>query len=210
MKQLIAITFLLLVSRYAFSADWYCKEVASEWMEKGKSLQTCGIGYGRNENEARADAFKNAQKEFKNVCNKNSRCYNKVTNVDPKRTECKRSNSGYICHRLINFIITDEEKEEELTFKPKEEKEVVHNHYKTINNNYNTINKIKKANIIQTVSPSYKTFVRRVQGVSIYEASWDNRNDQGIHLENPTDSEVESAVRRASSGNMPRIFIHRR
>ena len=217
----------------AFSGEWYCHDVASSWMEKGKMLQVCGIGFGENETLARQDAFESVEKEYKNVCNSQSTCGHKMANRDPQRTECSIVDNKYKCYRLVNFYITDRDLKEE----PKSTPVVVEP--KKVTNNYNTYNTYNTYNpqpiVIEKVvekiivkeadrAPSSKKepqgntspqmpssppiFSRSVNGVSIYETSDPNNVGNGLHLHNPSESDISTAIQRAKGG-VSRIYIHR-
>jgi hypothetical protein len=216
MKTTLILLSFLTISP-ALASGWYCQEVASSWLEQGVTLQSCGIGYGSDENEARLDAFNNAKKEFENVCNKDTNCANNVVNIDPQRTSCDRKDDKVICHRLVNYHITKIKRQESSAPNPElkviEIKTVV-TETPTIINNTNHIvvhehyNTYKNATFKGDEFKAYKTYVRTVNGVSIYETN--SRSYQGIHLDNPSESEIASAVKRgSSSGGMPVIYIHR-
>ena len=98
---------LLVTNSYA---SWYCKDVASEWMQRGKILSACGIGKGIDENAARLDAYNNARKEFNLICSKDTFCSTKVANIDRQRTECLPTENGFTCHRLFYYHITDQDR----------------------------------------------------------------------------------------------------
>jgi hypothetical protein len=97
---------LLFIPSFAYSAGWYCQEVASEWVDHNV-LSSCGIGQGKTEAEARHDAFEKAKGEVNAICNPNTNCGQKVINIDPKRTECTKDKKRYTCHRLFHYYITD-------------------------------------------------------------------------------------------------------
>ncbi len=191
-----------------FASGWYCEEVASSWMQKGTILQSCGIGYGKDENLARLDAYANARKEFDNICNEHTACSNKIVNVDPQRTSCTKNKDGFICHRLFYFYIANKNREIASNPVKLNRGPIIHNtnhvtvhqhqHYQTIQKTVSILKKNKK----------YRTFIRSVKGVSIY--STNSRRYQGIHLTNPSESEINRAIKRgSSSGGMPRVYIHR-
>ena len=213
-------TAILLLSMFVFSSayasGWYCEEVSSAWMEKGVLLQSCGIGYGADENEARLDAFNNARKEFENICNKDTNCASNVVNIDPQRTSCNRKEGKVVCHRLIYYHITAKRRIERtkawepdvIEIKRIEKPTVVNNHntnHITVHKHYNTI---KKATFKGKEYSPYKTYLRTVKGVSIYETN--SRSYQGMHLYNPSEAEIQRSIKIGSrSGGMPRLYIHR-
>ena len=198
-----------------FALEWYCNEVASEWMEKGVTLQACGIGSGVDENTARLDAFNNAQKEFENICNKDTNCANNVINIDPQRTTCDKKNGQIVCHRLIYYHITDKKRQvvtkswepDVIEIKTVEKPTVINNTYHTtVHQHYSTIKANK--NQVNNKPQEYRNYIKSVNGVSIYETN--SRKYQGTHLDNPSESEINAAIKRGSrSGGMNRIYIHR-
>lgn len=213
MKTIIILLSLLILS--PAYAEWYCEKVASAWMEKGVMLQACGIGYGKDENDARLDAFNNAKKEFENICNADTNCANNVINIDPQRTACDKTEEGYTCHRLVYYHIT-EKKREVASVAPKEPTviEVRTTEKQTVVNNTNNIvvhqhyNTVKQATFVGSKYEKFNNYLRTVNGVSIYETN--TREQQGYHLNNPSESELNSAIKAASSsGGMKRIYIHR-
>jgi len=209
---------LLLLSSTANAGGWYCKSVASEWVEAGKILRSCGIGKGDDENTARLDAYNNARKEFDVICNKDTTCANKVVNIDPQRSECSEDEDGFTCHRLFNYHITDVERRKEAVVVQQpsveptsvEEKVEVHNHSTNVTNyntNYITVKPVEKE-IIRSNNrkgkDSYRTFLRRANGSTIY--STNSREYQGVYLTNPSDEEIEMATKRG--GGMKTIYIY--
>jgi len=211
-------TAIILICLFTFSpvfaSGWYCEDVSSAWMEKGVLLQSCGIGYGDNENSARLDAFNNARKEFDNICNSNTSCANNVVNIDPQRTSCDKKDGKVICHRLIYYHITKKKRREQvkswepevIEIKTVEKPTVIKNtNHITIHKHYNTI---EKATFKGKEFREYRTYLRTVKGVSIYETN--SRKYQGVHLYNPSESEISRSIKIGStSGGMNRIYIHR-
>jgi len=210
MKTLI---FVILFAPYLVYGSWYCEEVASEWMQRGKILQTCGIGRGESEVIAREKAFDNAQKEFNKICNEYSHCGEKAYNVDPMRTSCNSNKNGRVtCHRLVNFHISDRERKVVVKpIVPVFNKTEVHNIYQNEYKQkvYKTINIHK--NYYKNGTPikptKYKHFVRAVGGISIYETN--DRSPTGVHLTNPSEREIELTIKRSQHGGANKIYIHR-
>ena len=213
----LIITFVLIVlTTNIFSVEWFCKEVSSSWMERGVILQACGIGYGDDENSARLNAFDNAQKEFEKVCNKDSVCSTKVVNIDPQRTTCSNKEGLIICHRLFYYYISNKDRVSHNTWEPtvieikRVEKPIVNNNYNTykttVHQHYNSYPNAK----LKVEKPrKYRQYIRTVKGVSIYETN--DSSYTGVHLYNPTESEINRAINIGStSGGMSRIYIHRR
>jgi hypothetical protein len=209
MKILILLT---LIPSTTYSSDWYCKTVASEWVESGKTLSACGVGYGDNENDARLNAFENAKKEFNSVCSKETSCAGRVVNIDPQRGDCNKENDKFTCHRLFHFYITDEFRTPEETpivvapgptiIKEKTEINNIHNSYTIINQPVKIMKRDKAS------EGNYATLVRTAGGVRVYETN--HRGNQGVYLTNPSDSDIESAIKRGSrGGEMNRIYILR-
>ena len=209
--RFLLIILILSVSHPTFGA-WYCNQVASEWMEKGKSLSACGVGYGRDENEARLDAFENAKKEFNTVCGKETGCSDKIVNIDPQKSDCNAIPIGHTCRRLFYFHITDVAipptpastvareiagKVENILY----ETNNIQNHITVVNNPIKVVPR-------GTTAEKYKMFLRSVGGVTIYETN--SMEYQGVYLTNPSDSDLEREIKRASkSGAMNRIYIMR-
>lgn len=94
-----------MMSQVYASDQWLCKEASSE--RNGMQISSCGIGYGRNENEARLSAFENAKKEFTAICSSDTDCGNREISVSPARTSCEVSMNGYQCYRMIVFTLGD-------------------------------------------------------------------------------------------------------
>jgi len=182
---------------------WYCDQVASEWLDKGKILQSCGIGIGADENEARLMAFNNARKEFDLVCNRDTTCANRVVNIDPYRSACNPTKDGFICHRLFYYYITSEER------KPVAKEEVIKQEVRTIETRVTNIyHPVIIREIIRDgkkVDNSYRNLIRMSGRVSVY--STNSRKYQGVYLKNPSESEIESAIRRNQSSGQSAIYI---
>jgi hypothetical protein len=97
---------LLLISFRVAAANWYCTDVASERV--GNMIRACGVGTGKDENEARNSAFNNAKVEFANICENSADCKNRKVTVNPQRTACETDKVQVKCYRLIEFTILDE------------------------------------------------------------------------------------------------------
>ena len=102
----LAICFYISGSLSAKTSNWYCTEVASE--KDGNTIRACGVGSGKDENEARTSAFNNAKNEFSNICSESADCKNRKITVSPQRTACEPYEAGYKCYRLIEFTILTE------------------------------------------------------------------------------------------------------
>ncbi len=83
---------------------WYCLEVASE--RQGDVINACGIGEAVDEDAARKVALNNAYKELDLICSHSSDCADKALEITPLRTDCKKVESIYRCHRGITANIT--------------------------------------------------------------------------------------------------------
>lgn len=184
----------------ALAEGWYCAEVASEWLERGKILQACGIGKGADENTARLDAFNNARKEFELVCNKDTTCSNRVINIEPQRSDCIFKANGFICNRLFYYHISDLERRPTVQEEPKQEVKQITNIYYTIKQEVRVMNSDNK----KTEAP-YRTLIRTSGRVNVY--STNSRQYQGSYLVNPTPEELESAIRRGNQGSITAIYI---
>lgn len=96
--------FIFQFSPFAFAKDeWFCTSESSAILQ-GK-VQACGIGIGKDESEARLNAFDNAQAEFRKLCEASDRCHGRETDVEPKRTTCTATATGFKCYRMIVFEI---------------------------------------------------------------------------------------------------------
>lgn len=91
-------------------ANWFCEEGSSQ--RSGSTIEACGIGNGCDENTARAQAFKNAESEYKRVCNSSSDCKNHAASMNPKRTSCEKSLHGYTCWRMLAYQISNKKGED--------------------------------------------------------------------------------------------------
>lgn len=209
MKHLVLV--LILINSLEAHSAWYCNQVASEWTENGKTLSACGVGYGKDENEARLDAFENAKMEFKNVCGKETSCAGRRVNIEPQRSECSPTEEGFTCRRLFNFLVTDVTMEIEATpivVAPVAPAVPSKTEINNFNNSYTIINQPTKVIKQDGKDFKFKRFVRSVGSVSIYETNY--RGHQGIILTNPADYEIEQAIKRASkTGSMNQIYIMR-
>ena len=222
MKKVFLLTMLPVI---AHSADWYCDQVASAWVEAGKTLSSCGVGSSKDEATAKTKAFENAKDEFNKVCAKDTSCGDKIVNIDPQRTDCKKLDDIFICKRLFYFHITDEiKKEGEPQVIVKEvpqviiQKEVeviekenvtVHNHYNIVNQPVSVIRAPATLSEGNEKSRPYRSYIRSVGSVKIYETNTPNYYT-GIQLMNPSDTQIEDAIRTASkSGAMNYIYIIR-
>ena len=100
---------LFSVSNISHAGDqWLCTDESSQ-IQNG-ALLACGVGKGKDENEARASAFENAKAEFKRICTASDTCKQHEISVEPKRTSCEGKEGSYKCYRLIVFTIGKETK----------------------------------------------------------------------------------------------------
>jgi hypothetical protein len=106
MKKIL-ILWLFLLSSPALA--WYCNDVASE--RNGDTINACGIGESGDEDEARKNALNNAYKELDLICSHSSDCANRALEISPLRTECKKVEAIYRCHRGISATVTDKERD---------------------------------------------------------------------------------------------------
>jgi hypothetical protein len=94
---------LLLISCSCFPGEngqWFC-EIESGKREGG-TIWSCGVADGVDEGGARANALKEAYREFYSICNESSDCADKPKVIDPQRTSCKiKPNGLWKCVRLI-------------------------------------------------------------------------------------------------------------
>lgn len=101
----IFIIFILLFSNSTCQAmdTWLCTEESS--LRQGNSIYACGVGTGKDENQARVSAFEHAKHEFQRICSLSYDCKGHEIDVFPKRTTCERGKKQYRCYRLIVFNI---------------------------------------------------------------------------------------------------------
>jgi hypothetical protein len=97
---------MMLLPQVALADGWLCEEESSQ--REGSTIKSCGIGIGATEAQARSKALSNARAEFDDVCSGSSDCAGKAVIVVPRRTDCKATDNGYTCHRLVSFQIQDE------------------------------------------------------------------------------------------------------
>jgi hypothetical protein len=196
--------FIFLMIPSVTHANWYCEQVASAWVEEGKILATCGSGKAKDESEAKIKAFENANDEFQKICGKQTICGTKVVNIDPQRSDCKKIGDHYSCKRLFYFHITTRDKKE-LDAPPAVIQNITnHNYNQTI---HQPIKVIKERVKIVDKDNAFKRFLRSDGHVQIYETN--QRGHPGYYLINPSSYEIESAIKRAKSGTMNKIFILR-
>jgi hypothetical protein len=224
MKTLFCLIFLL--PNITHAQGWYCDQVASAWVEEGKILSTCGYGTGSDENMAKTVAFENAKVEFKKVCGKETSCANRVVNIDPQRSDCKKTEDGVECKRLFYFHITSEYREVKEPEAPKPAPVIKNYNTTNVNNishqheHFNTYNVTQQPlKVINQIIPvdkdkdprakisPFRNYIRTVGNISIYETN--SMSYQGIYLKNPSESEIDQAIKRASRGGMNRIYILR-
>ena len=95
-------TILILILSVAHATpkeQWFCLE------ESGKRDQnviwSCGVGEAPSESLARADALREAMKEFKTICEASADCSTQHVTVEPKRMTCLEMKDRWKCYRLI-------------------------------------------------------------------------------------------------------------
>lgn len=86
-------------------ADWFCTESAGKNSEG--TYQVCGIGEDPSEAQARTLAFDAARAEFNRTCQEDLKCKSSSKSLELKRTECKKSPTGYKCYRMLEYTLTD-------------------------------------------------------------------------------------------------------
>ena len=106
MKMIGLLLFLL---SYSPAYAWYCNDVASE--RNGDTINACGIGESSDEDVARKTALNNAYKELDLICSRSSSCADRALEIEPLRTDCKKLETTYRCHRGITARITDDERD---------------------------------------------------------------------------------------------------
>lgn len=106
----ILMGLLLMIGSQAQAEGWFCTEESSTVI--GSYIQTCGIGKGNDEADARSKAFDNAKIEFTKICGLSSNCKGHRMSVEPMRTTCSLKDGWYTCHRMLMFNIDVESKPE--------------------------------------------------------------------------------------------------
>jgi hypothetical protein len=103
MTSILVMILLLHVSLEGESSEtWLCSELASRKL--GDLIQVCGVAVGADEPEAKLQALKNAQAEFKTLCQASSDCLGKAVLANPKRTSCEKTRDNKVeCRRLLEF-----------------------------------------------------------------------------------------------------------
>jgi hypothetical protein len=103
--------FVLMLMIFASTPTmaWYCNEVASE--RNGDTINACGIGEAADEDLARKIALHNAYKELDLICSHSADCANRGLEIAPLRTDCKKIENLYRCHRGITATVTDIERD---------------------------------------------------------------------------------------------------
>ncbi len=109
MKNFILFFSLLLFSSPTWA--WYCNEVASE--RNGDTINACGIGEAQDEDMARKLALNNAYKELDLICSRSADCAGRGLEISPLRTDCKKIDLTYRCHRGITATVTDQDRDPE-------------------------------------------------------------------------------------------------
>lgn len=117
MRHLLILALLIGIGSRAHGKEsWFCTDEASE--VRGDSVKACGLGYGRNEGEARADAFYAARLEFWRLCHLSDTCKGFNVSVTPGRISCEESHEkvsaydfghrSWSCARLLTFTVDRE------------------------------------------------------------------------------------------------------
>ena len=99
---LLILTSFVSLSVYA-SEDWFCTSQSSK--VEGESVKACGVGIGKDENEARLKAFDAAKDEFLRVCAASDGCRDRSTSIEPERTSCAKDATGFKCYRMVRFAL---------------------------------------------------------------------------------------------------------
>lgn len=103
MKHLIILFIGVALCRLAFADEsWTCTEASS--VRVSGAIHACGVATGDDENEARSNAFDNADDEFKKVCRASVDCNPESVSARPARTSCAQINGGFKCYRMIYFV----------------------------------------------------------------------------------------------------------
>lgn len=83
------------------SENWLCVTQASK--VQGTTVLACGVGSGKDEDQARTNAFNSAKLEFERICSASNDCEPKNYAVEPKRTTCDQDGSEWKCYRLLAY-----------------------------------------------------------------------------------------------------------
>lgn len=96
---------VLLSARPAAGGDWLCREAGS--VRSGDVIESCGVGEGDTEADARQAALLHAYRELETVCAISARCRPYELEVAPLRTECVTWDDGRrVCYRALRARIT--------------------------------------------------------------------------------------------------------
>ncbi len=101
--------FTLVVSPAAFGDEWLCTEASA--IRSGNTLTVCGIGEAESEGVARAEALKQAKKEFVSLCSASADCRNREADLLPLRTSCEKNGTRYKCYRGLKYEISEKTNE---------------------------------------------------------------------------------------------------
>jgi hypothetical protein len=99
MRTVIKLTILwaaLITCKAATADDWFCTEGSS--YRTGTTLHACGIGLGKDEQQARTAAFDAAMAEFLQQGGQRD-----MVELEAKRTSCSYKNETWICYRMVDF-----------------------------------------------------------------------------------------------------------
>ena len=98
--------FIVFLSLQAH-ADWFCTEGSGRRVSEN-SFEICGVAEDQTESLARALAFDAAKTEFTKFCTEDVKCKTSSKSLELKRTECKKSPTGYKCYRMLEYTLTVE------------------------------------------------------------------------------------------------------
>lgn len=105
--EFLVSSIIILESSLALGAEkdsWLCTEEASQ--RRGSNIESCGVGVGQNEQEAREDAFTGAEHEFNRICRSSADCNSNKVIITPRRTSCEQKPDGlFVCHRLLEYAM---------------------------------------------------------------------------------------------------------
>ena len=79
----------------------------------GDTINACGIGEAEDEDMARKLALNNAYKELDLICSHFADCARRGLLISPLRTDCKKVDLAYRCHRGITATVTDKVRDPE-------------------------------------------------------------------------------------------------
>lgn len=115
--RFLSIVIMSLIASRSLASDpsWFCTEAASKRL--GSEFQACGAGIGRDEEQARRNAYTSAWNEFVAVCNSTpveNYCLHHKYMTIPERNDCRMIPQkeigvygAYKCYRMVRFVFVN-------------------------------------------------------------------------------------------------------